>query len=92
MWFAGVGVNRIQLSVTLLSWILYFIYNILYCCSGFDFIAISFGRLDPLSFFLSYCSIFWTHGPPESKNIPTLLLDLSSSLALTIGVNPDCKK
>ena len=76
MWFAGVGVNRIQLSVTLLSWILYFIFIILYCCPGFDFIAISFGHTDP----------------PSLCNIPTLLLDLSSSLALTIGVNPDCKK
>ena len=67
MWFAGVGVNRIQLSVTLLSWILYFIYNILYCCSGFDFIAISFGRLDPLSFFFYLIAVFFGHTDPPSR-------------------------
>ena len=63
MWFAGVGVNRIQLSVTLLSWILYFIFIILYLY--FDYIAISFGRLDPLSFFYLIAVFFGRTDPPS---------------------------
>ena len=85
MWLAGVGVNLIQLSVTLLS-----------CHTrsvghpDHQSLFIIFTIKASLSSSILVLPII---KPSSSSSIHflTLLLDLSSSFAFTIGVNPDCK-
>ena len=91
MWLDGVGVNLIQLSVTLLSChtrsvghpdhqgvliLLPFIIFTIKASLSSSILVL------PIIKPLSSSSIF---------DFLTLLLDLSSSFAFTIGVNPDCK-
>ena len=91
MWLDGVGVNLIQLSVTLLSCNTRSVGHPDHHCVLILLPFLIFTIKASLSSSILVLPIIKPFSSSSIFDFLTLLLDLSSSFAFTIGVNPDCK-